>query len=144
MKTTHCYTQTTPFNLGPIGPINVQILFYLIITNFFKNFHNMIEIMLWKFFWTYQKNDAIENHTMENHVRRGLTVIYLQENPNFWFFLCIEYGKFFQTINLTTDSEFLKSEQVVRHCNFYVKTKDTLGTSALEYLHNLQEIYFLL
>ena len=34
----------------------------------------MIEIMLWKFFWTYQKNHAIENHTMENHVRRGLTV----------------------------------------------------------------------
>ena len=75
MKTTHCYTQTTPFNLGPIGPINVQILFYLIITNFFKNFHNVIEIMLWKFLWTYQKNHAIENHTMENHVRRGLTVL---------------------------------------------------------------------
>ena len=35
----------------------------------------MIEIMLWKFFWTYQKNHAIENHTMENHVRRGLTVM---------------------------------------------------------------------
>ena len=34
----------------------------------------MIEIMLWKFFWTYQKNHAIENHTMEIHVRRGLTV----------------------------------------------------------------------
>ena len=34
----------------------------------------MIEIMLWKFFWTYQKNHAIENHTMENHVRQGLTV----------------------------------------------------------------------
>ena len=35
----------------------------------------MIEIMLWKFFWTYQKNHAIENHTMENHVRQGLTVV---------------------------------------------------------------------
>ena len=35
----------------------------------------MIEIMLWKFLWTYQKNHAIENHTMENHVRQGLTVI---------------------------------------------------------------------
>ena len=34
----------------------------------------MIEIMLWKFLWTYQKNHAIENHTMENHVRQGLTV----------------------------------------------------------------------
>ena len=34
----------------------------------------MIEIMLLKFFWTYQINHAIENHTMENHVRRGLTV----------------------------------------------------------------------
>ena len=39
-----------------------------------KNFHIVIEIMLWKFFWTFQKNHAIENHTMENHVRRGLTV----------------------------------------------------------------------
>ena len=37
----------------------------------------MIEIMLQKFFWTYQKNHAIENHTMENHVRRGLTVLFL-------------------------------------------------------------------
>ena len=38
----------------------------------------MIEIMLWKFFWTYQRNHAIENHTMENHVRRGLTVMSLK------------------------------------------------------------------
>ena len=34
----------------------------------------MIEIMLWKFLWTYQKNHAIENHTMENHVIQGITV----------------------------------------------------------------------
>lgn len=39
----------------------------------------MIEIMLWKFLWTYQNNYAIENHTMENHVRRGLTVCPLQQ-----------------------------------------------------------------
>ena len=45
----------------------------------------MIEIMLWKFFWTYQKNHAIENHTMENHVRQGLTVIGITQNiyPDF-------------------------------------------------------------
>ena len=47
----------------------------------------MIEIMLWKFFWTYQKNHAIENHTMENHVRRGLTVY------NFTFFRFIRIIK---------------------------------------------------
>ena len=35
----------------------------------------MIEIMLWKFLWTYQKNHAIENHTMENHVMEGITVM---------------------------------------------------------------------
>ena len=43
----------------------------------------MIEIMLWKFLWTYQKNHAIENHTMENHVRGGLTVFTFSPQTTF-------------------------------------------------------------
>ena len=35
----------------------------------------MIYVMLWKFFWNHQKYNAMENHTMENHVRQGLTVL---------------------------------------------------------------------
>ena len=31
--------------------------------------------MLWKFFWNHQKNHAIGNHVMENHVKRGLAVL---------------------------------------------------------------------
>ena len=42
--------------------------------NFKKNLHNVIKIMLWKFFLQHQKHHVMENHAMEIHVRRGPTV----------------------------------------------------------------------
>ena len=47
-----------------------------------KNLHNVIKIMLWKFFLQHQKHHVMENHAMEIHVRRGPTALWEKELQN--------------------------------------------------------------